>query len=405
MEGSMVGKLKNYALAILKVGVNLQQGQKLLVNASVDQKDFVRILVEQAYDLGASEVYVVWNDSYVTRQKLLKAPEEVISTVHPWEVEMALKFLESGAASISLTGSYPDLLSDVPPARLGTFVKARQTAFKDVMQRTMTNKNRWCVAGVPNVEWATKVYGGDAPDEAVKMLWNDILTMTRINDEGYDELVKHLEKLKVRKDYLNNMHFEAIKFEGPGTDLTVQLAPKHVWLSGVGQDVNGVPFVPNLPTEEVFTAPYKYGVNGRVVSSKPLVYQGNVIDNFWFEFKDGRIVNFDAQKGREVLAQVLDTDEGARYLGEIALVDVNSPINKLGKLFYNTLYDENAASHLAFGRAYPTCVSDFDGDAEKAGLNESLTHVDFMIGNERMNVYGLKNGFSVLLMENGEWKI
>jgi len=393
--------LVNYAQAILKVGVNLQNGQKLIVNASVDHKDFVRILVEQAYDLGSKEVLVVWNDTYITRQKLLKAPEDVITNVYNWEVEMAKSFLDDGAATISLVGSYADLLSDVPANRIGAATKARQIAFREIMERTMMNKNRWCVAGVPNPEWAKKVYG----TEDITHLWKDILFMARIDESGYDKLLAHLERLKNRKDYLNNMKFEALRYEGPGTDLIVKLPKKHLWLSGIEHDVNGVPFLPNIPTEEVFTAPLKYGVNGKVSSSMPLVYQGNVIDNFWFEFKDGKVVNFGAAKGEDVLKQLINTDEGASYLGEVALVDITSPIYQLNRIFYNTLYDENAASHFALGRAYPTCVEDFSGDPEKDGINMSLTHVDFMVGNDKMNVYGIKDGKEYLLIEKGLWKI
>lgn len=393
--------LKNYAQAILKIGVNLQQGQKLIVNASVDHKDFVRLFVEQAYDLGASEVLVVWNDTYISKQKLLKAPEEVIKNVYKWEVDMAMSFLEQGAATVSLVGSYADLLADVPSNRLGMATKARQMAFKDVMERTMMNKNRWCVAGVPNPEWAEKVYG----TQNIEQLWQDILYMARIDEDGCSKLNQHLENLKKRKDYLNQMHFDVLRYESPNTHLTVKLAPKHVWLSGIEHDVNNIPFLPNIPTEEVFTAPYKYGIDGVVSSSMPLVYQGNIIDEFWLEFKDGKVVNFDAKKGKDILKELLQTDEGASYIGEVALVDVSSPIYKLGRIFYNTLYDENAASHFAFGRAYPTCVEDFDGDTEKSGINMSLTHVDFMIGNDKMNVYGVKDGKETLIMENGVWKI
>ncbi|MGQ9856883.1 MAG: aminopeptidase [Fervidobacterium sp.] len=391
----------NYSQAILKIGVNLQNQQKLIVNASVDHKDFVRVFVEQAYDLGAKEVLVVWNDTYISRQKLLKAPEEVITNVYNWEIEMAKSFLEDGAATVSLVGSYADLLADVPAQRIGAATKARQMAFKEIMERTMMNKNRWCVAGVPNPEWARKVYG----TEDITQLWNDILYMARIDANGYDALLKHLENLKNRKDYLNEMKFEALRYEGPGTELVVELPRTHLWLSGVEHDVSGVPFLPNIPTEEVFTAPYKYGVNGKVSSSMPLVYQGNIIDEFWLEFKDGKVVNFDAKKGKEVLQQLITTDEGASYLGEVALVDVTSPIYKLGKVFYNTLYDENAASHFALGRAYPTCVENFSGDPENAGINMSITHVDFMVGNDKMNVYGIKGGKEYQLMKNGLWQI
>lgn len=393
--------LKNYAQAILEIGVNLQQGQKLIINASVDHKDFVRLFVEQAYDSGASEVLVVWNDTYISKQKLLKAPEEVIKNVYKWEVDMAMSFLEQGAATISLVGSYADLLADVPSNRLGMATKARQIAFRDVMERTMMNKNRWCVAGVPNPEWAEKVYG----TKNIEQLWQDILYMSRIDEDGCSKLTQHLENLKKRKDYLNQMHFDALRYESPNTNLMVKLAPNHIWLSGIEHDINNVPFLPNIPTEEVFTAPYKYGVDGVVSSSMPLVYQGNIIDEFWLEFKDGKVVNFDAKKGKDVLKELLQTDEGASYLGEVALVDVSSPIYKLGRIFYNTLYDENAASHFAFGRAYPTCVGNFDGDTEKSGINMSLTHVDFMIGNDKMNVYGIKDGKETLIMKNGVWKI
>jgi len=401
MDNSLEKRLRNYSKAILKFGVNLQNGQKLTVNASVDHKDFVRLFVEEAYDFGASEVLVVWGDSYVQRQKLLKAPEEVITNIYNWEVEMPKSFLNAGAATISLVGSYGDLLSDVPSSRIGAYTKARQLAFKDVMELTMMNKNRWCVAGVPNPEWAQKVYNTTDVDQ----LWKDILYMARIDEDGYDSLIKHVENLKVRKEFLNRAHFDAIRYEGPGTELTVQLPSKHLWISGMENDVNGIPFLPNIPTEEVFTAPYKYGINGRVSSSMPLVYQGNIIDEFWLEFKDGKVADFDAKTGKNILEELINTDEGASYIGEVALVDITSPIYKLGKIFYNTLYDENAASHFALGRAYPTCIEDFDGDVEKAGINMSLTHVDFMVGNAHMNVYGIKNGEETLIMENGLWKI
>ncbi|NLH37042.1 MAG: aminopeptidase [Thermotogaceae bacterium] len=401
MDNSLEKRLRNYSKAILKFGVNLQNGQKLTVNASVDHKDFVRLFVEEAYDFGASEVLVVWGDSYVQRQKLLKAPEEVITNIYNWEVEMPKSFLNAGAATISLVGSYGDLLSDVPSSRIGAYTKARQLAFKDVMELTMMNKNRWCVAGVPNPEWAQRVYNTTDVDQ----LWKDILYMARIDEDGYDSLIKHVENLKVRKEFLNRAHFDAIRYEGPGTELTVQLPSKHLWISGMENDVNGIPFLPNIPTEEVFTAPYKYGINGRVSSSMPLVYQGNIIDEFWLEFKDGKVADFDAKTGKNILKELIDTDEGASYIGEVALVDITSPIYKLGKIFYNTLYDENAASHFTLGRAYPTCIEDFDGDVEKAGINMSLTHVDFMVGNAHMNVYGIKNGEETLIMENGLWKI
>ncbi len=401
MDNYLEKRLRNYSKAILKFGVNLQNGQKLTVNASVDHKDFVRLFVEEAYDFGASEVLVVWGDSYVQRQKLLKAPEEVITNIYNWEVEMPKSFLNAGAATISLVGSYGDLLSDVPSSRIGAYTKARQLAFKDVMELTMMNKNRWCVAGVPNPEWAQKVYNTTDVDQ----LWKDILYMARIDEDGYDSLIKHVENLKVRKEFLNRAHFDAIRYEGPGTELTVQLPSKHLWISGMENDVNGIPFLPNIPTEEVFTAPYKYGINGRVSSSMPLVYQGNIIDEFWLEFKDGKVADFDAKTGKNILKELIDTDEGASYIGEVALVDITSPIYKLGKIFYNTLYDENAASHFTLGRAYPTCIEDFDGDVEKAGINMSLTHVDFMVGNAHMNVYGIKNGEETLIMENGLWKI
>ena len=401
MDNYLEKRLRNYSKAILKFGVNLQNGQKLVVNASVDHKDFVRLFVEEAYDFGASDVWVVWGDSYIQRQKLLKAPEEVITTINSWEVEMSKSFLNAGAATISLVGSYGDLLSDVPSSRIGAYTRARQVAFKDVMELTMMNKNRWCVAGVPNPEWAQKVYNTTDVDQ----LWKDILYMARIDEDGYNSLINHVESLKVRKEFLNRAHFDALRYEGPGTELTVQLPAKHLWLSGMEMDVNDIPFLPNIPTEEVFTAPYKYGINGRVSSSMPLVYQGNVIDELWLEFKDGKVVDFDAKAGKNILEELINTDEGASYIGEVALVDITSPIYKLGKIFYNTLYDENAASHFALGRAYPTCIEDFDGDMEKAGINMSLTHVDFMVGNAHMNVYGIKNGKETLIMENGLWKI
>jgi aminopeptidase len=275
----------------------------------------------------------------------------------------------------------------------------------------MSNEVQWCVVSIPTKGWARKVFPDLSEADAVENLWDSIFSIVRADKESPIEAWnEHLEKLKNRKDYLNEKNFKYLYYKSEGTDLTVELPEGHLWLSGEENSKDGINFVANIPTEEVFTLPKRDGVNGYVTSKKPLNYGGNLIDNFKLTLKDGKIVDFTAEKGEEILKGLLYTDEGARYLGEVALVGYNSPISNSGLIFFNTLFDENASCHFAFGKAYPTCLKDGDNMSEeeliKNGANDSLTHVDFMVGSEELEIIGeTAEGEKIQVFKNGDWVI
>ncbi|SHF27804.1 aminopeptidase II. Metallo peptidase. MEROPS family M29 [Marinitoga hydrogenitolerans DSM 16785] len=401
--------MEKYAELLVKVGINVQKDQRVFLRSTIDSIEFTRIVAEKAYEAGAKEVYTVYNDEYMLFLKLKYADNELLNEFHQWEVDMAKYFCDEKGAFLSIIGSDPDILKTINPQKIGQYSKTRQTAMKDVSKVIMADKVSWSVGAVPSEKWAKKVFPNS--DNPVQELWNAILKTVRVN-ENEDPVQlwnKHLNNLKEKTKYLNNKQYDYLRYEGPGTDLTVGLPKNHKWLGGAQKNEDGTIFLPNIPTEEVFTAPHKDKVNGYVRNSKPLVYGGNVIDGFTMEFKDGKIVKITAEKGEDILKQAISLDEGASYLGEVALVPVDSPIYQLNVVFYNTLFDENAASHFAFGRAYSTCIENGENMSEEelkaVGLNNSITHVDFMIGNEEMNVYGIKGDNEELIMKNGKWTI
>ncbi|GAB6190056.1 aminopeptidase [Marinitoga arctica] len=401
--------LEKYAELLVKVGLNVQKGQRVFLRSTIDAVDFTRKVAEKAYEAGAKEVYTVYNDEYMLFLKLKHADDELLNEFHQWEVDMAKYFCDEKGAFLSIIGSDPDILKTIDPQKIGQYSKTRQTAMKDVSKVIMADKVSWSIGAVPSEKWAKKVFPNS--ENPINDLWNAILKTVRVNetDDPVELWNKHLNSLKEKTEYLNNKQYDYLRYEGLGTNLTVGLPRNHKWLGGTQKNEDGVVFLPNIPTEEVFTAPHKDKVNGYVKNSKPLVYGGNVIDGFTMEFKDGKIVNVTAEKGEEILKQAISLDEGASYLGEVALVPVDSPIYQLNVVFYNTLFDENAASHFAFGRAYSTCVENGENmneeELKEVGLNNSITHVDFMIGNEKMNVYGIKDGKEELIMKNGKWVI
>nr|WP_280999966.1 aminopeptidase [Marinitoga aeolica] len=401
--------LEKYAELLVKVGINVQKGQRVFLRSTIDAVDFTRKVAEKAYEAGAKEVYTVYNDEYMLFLKLKYADKDLLNEFHQWEVDMAKYFCDDKGAFLSIIGSDPDILKTIDPQKIGQYSKTRQTAMKEVSKVIMADKVSWSVGAVPSEKWAKKVF--PKSEKPIEDLWNAILKTVRVNekDDPVELWNKHLNNLKTKTEYLNNKQYDYLRYEGPGTDLMVGLPENHKWLGGAQKNEDGTVFLPNIPTEEVFTAPHKDKVNGYVKNSKPLVYGGNIIDGFTMEFKDGKIIKVTAEKGEDVLKQAISLDEGASYLGEVALVPVDSPIYQLNVVFYNTLFDENAASHFAFGRAYSTCVENGENmneqELKEVGLNNSITHVDFMIGNEEMNVYGIKNGKEELIMKNGRWVI
>lgn len=401
--------LAAYADLLLRVGVNLQPGQGLVVRAQIEAAPLVRPLAEAAYRLGAPLVEVMWGDDAVTRARFLHAADGTFETVPAWRADGMRRMAEAGYAELSILSDDPDLLAGADPARWSTYVRAWQRVNRAHQAIVMADGVPWCVAGYPGVAWARKAFPGLEPADAVARLWAAIRTAVRL-DRGDPVAAwrRHAQELRARREALQALDLAALRFRGPDTDLEVGLAEGHVWLGGSSVTAEGVPFVPNMPTEEVFTAPHRDRVNGVVRASLPLVNGGTVIEGIALRFRQGRVVEASASRGEAALRRILDTDEGALRLGEVALVSAASPIRRAGVLFWETLFDENAASHVALGKAYPTTVRGAAAmsaqEAAAAGLNDSLTHVDFMIGSEAMDVDGVRaSGAVVPVMRAGAW--
>ncbi|HLR08476.1 MAG TPA: aminopeptidase [Bacillota bacterium] len=403
--------MEKYAELALRTGVNLQKGQPLMVNAPVDGADFVRIVARKAYEMGAKIVHINWSDDELTLLKYENAPEEVITTVPEWLVKLYNYYAEDDAAVLSIMSSNPDLLKDVDPERIAKANKAHAEALKNFRQYTMNDKITWSIIAIPNSDWAQKVFPDKPKEEAVKRLWDAIVKIVRVDkDDPVAAWEKHNATLETAREVLNAKKYKKLLFKAPGTDLELALPEGHIWKGGSAKSEKGTTFNPNMPTEEVFSLPHKYGVNGTVSSTKPLNHGGSLIDNFTLTFKDGKVVDFKAEQGEDTLKHLLDTDDGARRLGEVALVPHESPVSQSGLIFYNTLFDENASCHIALGKAYPTNLvggaSMSDEELDKHGVNDSLIHVDFMIGSEKLNIDGVKaDGTTEPVFRNGTWAL
>ncbi|KHD85617.1 aminopeptidase [Heyndrickxia ginsengihumi] len=402
-------KLGKYADLIVKVGVNIQKNQILVINTTIDNADLVRFITKKAYEIGAKDVIINWSDDVVSRLKYDLAPEEVFQEFPKWRAQERIELAEQGAAFVSIVSSSPDLLKGVDGKRIAAFQKAAGTALNKFRQYIQSDKVSWTVVAAPSKDWAQKVFPNLSPETSVNKLWEAIFKAVRINEEDPIKAWKqHDQKLHEKVNYLNKKHFKKLHYTAPGTDLTIELPEKHLWVGAGSMNEQNVEFMANMPTEEVFTAPKKDGVYGYVSSTKPLSYGGNIIDEFKVTFENGRIINVEAKQGEDILKELVETDEGSHYLGEVALVPHQSPISESNILFFNTLFDENASNHLAIGSAYAFCI---DGGKQmsqdelaQAGLNSSITHVDFMIGSEHMNIDGiLEDGTTEPLFRNGNW--
>lgn len=407
----MKTRLEKFAQLAVKVGVNVQKGQLLMINAPVDAKEFVRLLVKAAYEAGASDVMVRWSDAIVNKEWYLHVEEAELENVKSWVIDQLKYVVDKGGCVISVSSPNPGVLKDVPGQRLQKASLAASKATKFYSEHMMANKAQWLVISAPNEDWAKKVYPDMEAGAAVEKLWDAILTASRVleTNDPIEEWNNHMAKMARNNAILNGHRFKTLHFKnGLGTDLSIQLAEDHIWAGGGEHSEKGIEFAPNIPTEEAFTIAYKYGVNGKVVSTKPLNYQGKLIEDFYLVFKDGKVVEFDAKKEKEALANLLDTDEGSRYLGEVALVEHDSPISSTGILFYNTLFDENASCHLALGASYSMNLKGGTAmtkeELEKRGANQSLVHVDFMFGSHDMEIVGEKaNGEKVTIFKNGNF--
>ena len=402
--------LIKYASLAVNIGVNIQKDNILVISSPIETAEFARLITEEAYKSGAKDVIVHYGDQKLTKIKLENSSLETISNIPEWQAESYNYYARQEACFISISASDPDGLKGVPVEKIGASQKARTSALKEYFDNSMSNKCRWCVLSVPTLSWAKKVFPKVSDDEAMESLWDVIFKTVRVDTENpVNAWEKHNAYLEEKIKFMNNNNFKSVHLKSAnGTDLNIELPEGHIWAGGSERDVNEIPFNANMPTEEVFTLPKKTGVNGIVYSSKPLSYGGNLIDNFSITFKDGKAIDFTAETGYDVLKQMLESDEGAKYLGEVAFVPYNSPISNSKLIFFNTLFDENAACHLAFGRAYESCVKDADKyseeELEKIGVNNSIIHVDFMIGTSDLEVTGInENGETIQILSNGNW--
>ncbi|BCB03879.1 aminopeptidase [Bacillus sp. KH172YL63] len=409
MNQAFEKNLERYADLIVQVGLNLQKDQELLISAPVTSYEFVRLITNKAYEAGAKYVLTDFHDEELKKIRLEKSSEEGLKAFPEWKAKGYIEMAENNVALLNLAAPNPSLLRDTDPARAAILNKTSASAMKDFSAYIGGGKISWLIAAIPTVEWAQTIFPELDDQEAVEKLWENIFYTTRTDQENPVELwTAHIDHLNKNAARLNNGEYKKLHYKGPGTDLTIEFRPETKWISAQFTNDKGTPFVPNLPTEEVFTIPDKYGVNGVVSSTKPLNYSGTLIKNFSLTFKEGKVVDFTAEEGYETLKNLLETDEGASYLGEVALVPHDSPISNTNIIFNNTLFDENASCHIALGRALTVCVEggkEMTSDQLKeVGFNESMVHVDFMIGSDQLDIDGEKADGSIEpIFKSGDW--
>ncbi|GAA5441740.1 aminopeptidase [Deinococcus caeni] len=404
-------KLRNYARLAVRVGVGVKPGQRLLVQAPVETAQLARLVVREAYAAGASFVDVRWDDDDVQLARFELAPDGTFDQISRWRVDAEIETAGAGGAVLAIRATNPNLLGGVDAERVATHQRTLAAYRRPYTAQVMTNRLNWNLISAPVSGWAELMFPDATAEQAVAQQWDAIFAATRADQPDAVELWEaHLADLKRRRDLLTGKQYAALHFRGGGTDLTVGLADDHVWGGGAADTPGGITFTANIPTEEVWTAPHRERVDGTVVSTKPLSYNGTLIDGIRIEFKDGRITKASAEQGESALLKMIETDEGSHRLGEVALVPHSSPISRSGLFFFNTLYDENAASHIAIGSAYRFNVKGgVDMPLEDflaAGGNDSLTHVDWMIGSGEMDVDGVtKDGTREPVMRAGEFVI
>lgn len=403
-------KLQEYAKLIVNIGVNVQEGQDIVLRCPVECYEFGRMIVEEGYKAGAKEVIVHWGDEQISRLTYDYADLSVFETVQEWQAESRNKYAREGACFITISGGDPEIFKGVDSAKLKAYAKACDKAFEEFYNRMMASEIPWNVVAVPNKKWAMKVFPELSEEEAVEKLWEAVFFAVRIGESDVVEAWrKHNQSLAEQCKKLNELQFEKLHYKNSlGTDFIVGLVENHIWEGGAEEDSKGVTFVANMPTEEVFTMPDCRVADGKVVSSLPLSFEGTLIKNFSLTFKNGRVEEFTAEEGYEALERLLNSDEGSRHLGEVALVPYKSPISQMNILFYNTLFDENASCHFAFGECYPTTVKGGTKmtaeEITKVGGNHSMNHVDFMVGTSDLCITGItKEGKEIPIFENGNW--
>lgn len=401
--------LEKYAELAVKIGINLKEKEGLIISGNVETLPLARLMMKKAYEIGAKHVEFMLNDDEMSLIRFENGKDFVFENFPQWKVNSLEAMYKDNYHHIFILASDPELLKDVDGEKIAISQKSASKAMAHVMKYRMTGVTKWNIVAMPSPDWAKSVFPDLDEKEAIDKLWEKIFAATRVDQ---DDPVKaweiHDKNLKKYRNFLNEKQFDKLVFKGPDTDLEVYLAEDHFWMGGAKESQSGHSYVANIPTEEVFTTPHRLKVNGTLKSTKPLSLNGKLVDNFGFTFKDGKVVDFYAEKGKDVLEKLLENDEGARYLGEVALVPDDSPISNTGILFNETLFDENASCHFALGRAYAYAMRNGSNmtqeELEAKGSNFSLIHVDFMVGGPELSITAYeKNGNKVELFKNGNW--
>lgn len=402
-------KLDQLAEVAVRVGLGLAKGQELLMTASLDALPFARRITEQAYRAGASLVTTLYSDDEASLMRYHLAPDESFDHAAKWLYDGMGAAFKSGAARLAITGADPNLLSNEDPDKVGRANRAVSKAYRPALELITRHEINWTIVASATPAWAKAMFPADKADVALAKLWDAIFKTSRIDvDDPVNVWKQHDADLHRRAAFLNEKRYSTLHYRGPGTDFRLGLADDHLWMGGGTTAGNGLYCIPNLPTEEVFTTPHKDRAEGTITATKPLSHQGTMIEGIQVRFEAGRIVEARATRGQGVLQKLIDTDDGARRLGEVALVPHSSPIAHSGMIFFNTLFDENAASHIALGQAYTSCILDGDKltpeQLAAKGANDSLIHVDWMIGSDKLDIDGI-NAANVAepLMRQGEW--
>ncbi|WP_281759481.1 aminopeptidase [Alicyclobacillus hesperidum] len=401
--------LEDYAMLGIRLGVNLQPGQPLVIDAPIFAAEFAHLLAEQGYRSGAKAVHILWSDPELERLQLLNGSPQALHSYQAWRQQIYGEMMAAKAAFFTVLAPRPGLFDDVPAERTHALQTASLSALGFLREAKMRGQVSWSGLAIPTTEWANQVFSAEEPAKRIAGLWEALFRVTRVYEaDPLRAWQGHLRDLHHRCAVMNTAQYRALRYDAPGTNLIVQLPHRHIWSGGGRFTEDGVFIVPNLPTEEVFTAPLRTGVNGTVKGTRPFIYAEQVIDEFTLTFKEGRVIECRAERGLEALKALLASDEGAAFLGEIALVPNRSPVSQEGLIFYHPLFDENASCHLALGSAYPTSVEEGPSLTKeqlvKRGINSSMIHVDFMMGSEELSVHALTEaGDWIPLLEHGEW--
>ncbi len=405
-------QMENFAELAVRVGANMQVGQEVVIRCDVNCADFAHLIAEKAYQFGAKCVLMQWRDEVLGRINMLNASKEALCEIPDYQIAQSQYYIDHKCCLISISAGNPNIYKGCDPEKLAAANIASSKALKNFRHATMSNYLRWTIVSIPTPAWASQVFPDMPVEQAIDKMWTAMGHIMRLDTEDPTAAwMQHIETLTRRAEFLTKHNFEYIHMtNASGTDLMVGLATGHEWIAAREMGQDGVPFTANMPTEEIFTAPHNKKIDGTVVNALPLVNNGNVIDNFKITFKGGKVVDYSAEVGYDALKGLLTSDEGVLSLGEIALIGKNSPIAESGILFFNTLFDENASCHLAFGQSYPTTIKGGNDmtaqQLEQNGMNSSLQHVDFMVGTKDINIDGIGfDGTVVPLFRDGEWVI